>query len=123
MDNQSKHHYLHATHTQKINGLIAFFHVTTTPPIRQNGPTDRNITSSMPPIGQNGSTNSFLARNHHATHTLKWTDQSEHHYTMPPIRQNGWTNNILARDHNATDTSRWTTQSEYHYLHATPYAK
>jgi hypothetical protein len=67
--------------------------------------------SAMLPIRQNGWRYTVLAREHHANHTPKWTDQSEHHYlhvtpcalmnglltflhatAMPPIRENGWPN-------------------------------
>jgi hypothetical protein len=64
----------------KIDGLITFLHANTMPQIRQNGRTDQNMTTSMPPIRQNGWTNNILACDHYATHTSKWTDQSEHHY-------------------------------------------
>jgi hypothetical protein len=111
-----------------IDGLIPFLRVTTMPPIRQHGRTNQNNTTSLPPIRQNGWTNKSLPRDHHATHTPKLKDQSEHQYlhapnakmdgimrflratTMPPIRQNGRTCTILARACLATHTPKWTDQ-------------
>jgi hypothetical protein len=105
----------HVTPIRQMDGLIPFLHDSKTPPIRQNGRTNQNITTSMPPILQNGWAYVILVRDDNATHTPKWTDQLEHHCLhatayakmdglipffhasiMPPIRQNARTNqNII----------------------------
>jgi hypothetical protein len=100
------HHYLHATTYAKVDGLMPFLHATAMSSIRQNGRTNKSMTTSMPP------------------HTLKWmalchscTRPPYHPYAklyglipflhataMPPIRQNGRTEHRSPR---ATQSPKW----------------
>jgi hypothetical protein len=77
---------------RQIDGLVPCLHATSTPPIRQSGRTNQIISTSMSPIRRNWWTNNIFARDPHATHTSRLTDQSEHHYlhATPYAKMNGF---------------------------------
>jgi hypothetical protein len=129
--------FLHETTMPPIRPNARINDITTSvPPIRQSGRIVQNITTSiplhtpkgtaytilartaMPPIRQNAWPYTILARGHHATHTPKWTDQSEHHYlhATPKAKMDGLI--PLFRDSHATHTPKWPDESQPRYLHA-----